>query len=86
MFKICYNFIRGKIILNPDENGNPTVNNKKYSKLKIFRDTFIIWLLFWWLLQIFLLIATISKLFDKNKKELTKEEKLDKFMINYLLC
>ena len=57
-----------------------------YSKLKIFRDTFIILLLFWWLLLIFLLIATISKLFDKNKKELTKEEKLDKFMINYLLC
>lgn len=80
--------IEGKIILNPDENGNPIVNNEEYSKLKIFRDTFIILLLFWWLLLIFLLIATISKLFDKtkNKKELTKEQKLDNFMINYLLC
>ena len=79
--------IFGQIIHNPDEDGKPRKVEYK-AKYKI-KDGLIIafrFIILWWLLLIIWICGSISSLFTKKKEELTKEQKLDKFMIEYLCC
>lgn len=79
--------IYGQIIHNPDEYGKP--RKVIYKTKDIIKDCLIIVIMFiliWWLLLFVWLLGIISELFKKNKVELSKEQKLDKFMIEYLCC
>ena len=79
--------IYGQIVHNPDENGKPRkVIYKTKNKIKDSLIIVIMFILTWWLLLIIWLCGIIFKLSKKNKVELSKEQKLDKFMIEYLCC
>ncbi len=79
--------IFGQIIHNPDEQGKP--RKVDYKTKDKFKDAFIIifmFILLWWLLLIIWIFGSICELFTKKKEQLTKEQKLDKFMTEYLCC
>lgn len=79
--------IYGQIIHNPDEYGKPRkVIYKAKDKVKDCLTIVIMFIFTWWLLLIIWLCGIILELFKKNKVELSKEQKLDKFMIEYLCC
>lgn len=86
--------ISGKIVYNPDENGQETKTERKQS----VRETIGLIVMFVLFLPLVILgaivfgiLLLINKIRIKRSKppilnELTKEEKLDKFMIEYLNC
>ena len=79
--------ITGKIVNNPDDLGNP--KEVKYPVLEKIKDALIIvifFLIFWWIILISYLISFIFRLIKKPEKELTMEEKLERFMISYMCC
>ena len=82
--------INGKIVLNPDENGNPIIEEiSKKEKIKNTIGIVVITILFGWLILLIYGIFEIYSLFTKDKRKkikLTKEQKLDNLMINYLCC
>lgn len=82
--------INGKIVLNPDENGNPIIKEiSKKEKIKNTIGIVVITIFFGWLILLIYAIFGIYSLFTKDKRKkikLTKEQKLDNLMINYLCC
>ena len=79
--------IFGQIIHNPDEDGKPRkVEYKTKDKIKDGLIIAVMFIILWWLLLIIWICGSISSLFTKKKEELTKEQKLDKFMTEYLCC
>ena len=84
--------ITGKIVLNPDENGQKTkLETSKSEKI----GEILHYILFGIPILLILLLFSVVNLFDKiinifRKKPkptfLSKEEKLDKFMLEYLNC
>lgn len=79
--------IFGQIIHNPDEDGKPRkVEYKAKDKIKDGLIIAVMFIILWWLLLIIWICGSISSLFTKKKEELTKEQKLDKFMTEYLCC
>ena len=79
--------IFGQIIHNPDEDGKPRkVEYKAKDKIKDVLIVVVMFIILWWLLLIIWICGSISSLFTKKKEELTKEQKLDKFMTEYLCC
>ncbi|MBE6130438.1 MAG: hypothetical protein E7183_01845 [Erysipelotrichaceae bacterium] len=79
--------IFGQIIHNPDEDGKPRkVEYKTKDKIKDGLIIAVMFIILWWLLLIIWICGSIYSLFTKKKEELTKEQKLDKFMTEYLCC
>ena len=79
--------IFGQIIHNPDEDGKPRkVEYKAKDKIKDGLIIAVMFIILLWLLLIIWICGSISSLFTKKKEELTKEQKLDKFMTEYLCC
>lgn len=79
--------IFGQIIHNPDEDGKPRkVEYKAKDKIKDRLIIAVMFFILWWLLLIIWICGSIYSLFTKKKEELTKEQKLDKFMTEYLCC
>lgn len=84
--------ITGKIVYNPDENGQEAkIERSKSEKIK----TILLYILFCIPIILILLLFSVVILFEKiihifRKKPkptfLSKEEKLDKFMLEYLNC
>lgn len=84
--------ISGKIVSNPDENGNPKIQDASKSVKEIIGIALMMILLFpiTVLFGIFALVEiickTVSKIMKKPKPRPTYEQRLDKFMIEYLDC
>lgn len=81
--------IIGEMILMDFDNKKIEFSKKDKIKETLFMIIFII--LTWWLFIIFWIVKTTNKLYNKiiGKKlepQLTKEEKLDRLMINLLCC
>ena len=73
--------ISGKIVHNPDEEGN--------ERTETFGDLvwFIIFFPLIFILNFFEIIVTLfRKIFKRKEKHLSTSDKLDKFMLNYLDC